>query len=302
MKNKNILKLALSIFLIAGLVFSYTTRALAVHVSGYFRSNGTYVHGYERSAPDGNPYNNYGFPGNYNPNTGEISGGSIDAYLRNYYKSSSYPSSYINQTSLTNSIYNYQPIVHSCPANAYYDGSKCTCSAGYVMSNNSCLSWDSFCHNSLGYYSNYNAITDSCECDVGYNLDVNTHLCTRMTTQDINNQTCIDHHGNHSLWNGNTSDDGIYIYCSCQSGYQFNDANQCVLKPVCPNHSSPMGNSCICDNDTISRNGQCLTYTEDCISAFGNNVIGVKGNDGNSLCYCINGYHWNSDQTSCINY
>lgn len=31
-----------------------------VHVRGYTRSNGTYVQPHVRSAPDGNPYNNYG--------------------------------------------------------------------------------------------------------------------------------------------------------------------------------------------------------------------------------------------------
>jgi len=30
-------------------------------VSGHFRSNGTYVAPYLRSAPDGNPYNNYSY-------------------------------------------------------------------------------------------------------------------------------------------------------------------------------------------------------------------------------------------------
>ena len=41
---------------------------------------------YSRTKPDGNPFNNYGYPGNYNPNTGRYSGGSPDSYLRNYYK------------------------------------------------------------------------------------------------------------------------------------------------------------------------------------------------------------------------
>ena len=36
-----------------------------VHVQGYYRSNGTYVQPYVRSAPDGLPYNNYGRGGLY---------------------------------------------------------------------------------------------------------------------------------------------------------------------------------------------------------------------------------------------
>lgn len=35
--------------------------------------------------PDGNPYNNYSFPGNTNPNTGNVAPGNPDTYLRNYY-------------------------------------------------------------------------------------------------------------------------------------------------------------------------------------------------------------------------
>src|SRR5579872_6080083 len=57
----------------------------AVSVHGYFRKDGTYVQPYMRSAPDGNPYNNYSFPGNVNPYTGKTAPGNPDTYLRNYY-------------------------------------------------------------------------------------------------------------------------------------------------------------------------------------------------------------------------
>jgi hypothetical protein len=40
-------------------------------VSGYTRSNGTYVEPYHRTAPDSNPYNNYSTQGNVNPYTGQ---------------------------------------------------------------------------------------------------------------------------------------------------------------------------------------------------------------------------------------
>ncbi len=39
-------------------------------VNGYYRGDGTYVQGHYRSAPDGNPYNNYSTEGNVNPYTG----------------------------------------------------------------------------------------------------------------------------------------------------------------------------------------------------------------------------------------
>lgn len=58
-----------------------------VYVKGYFRKNGTYVEPHHRSAPDGNPHNNYSFPGNVNPYTGEVAKGDPETYLRNYYGS-----------------------------------------------------------------------------------------------------------------------------------------------------------------------------------------------------------------------
>ncbi len=59
-----------------------------VSVNGHFRSNGTYVQTHYRSNPDGNPYNNYSFPGNTNPYTGETATGNSDTYLKNYYRNS----------------------------------------------------------------------------------------------------------------------------------------------------------------------------------------------------------------------
>ncbi len=56
-----------------------------VRVRGYTRKDGTYVAPHTRSSPDGNPYNNYSFPGNYNPNTGRITTGNPSTYLERYY-------------------------------------------------------------------------------------------------------------------------------------------------------------------------------------------------------------------------
>lgn len=41
------------------------------YVSGYTRSDGTYVQGHYRSTNDGNRYNNYSTQGNTNPYTGQ---------------------------------------------------------------------------------------------------------------------------------------------------------------------------------------------------------------------------------------
>ncbi|MGH9420107.1 MAG: hypothetical protein ACRD3J_09045 [Thermoanaerobaculia bacterium] len=55
-----------------------------IYVNGYTRSDGRNVQPHHQTAPDGNPYNNYGFPGNNNPNTGKRSPGNPDTYLRNH--------------------------------------------------------------------------------------------------------------------------------------------------------------------------------------------------------------------------
>jgi hypothetical protein len=54
------------------------------YVRGHYRKDGTYVTPHYRSSPDGNPYNNFSFPGNTNPYTGTIAPGNPDTYLRRY--------------------------------------------------------------------------------------------------------------------------------------------------------------------------------------------------------------------------
>ena len=58
------------IFGLAALAVSASVSA-QVHVKGYTTKNGTYVAPHYRSAPDGNPYNNYSTRGNINPYTGQ---------------------------------------------------------------------------------------------------------------------------------------------------------------------------------------------------------------------------------------
>ena len=63
-----------------------------VWVRGYFRKDGTYVRPHFRTAPDGNPFNNFSFPGNFNLNTGRITPGNPLTYLERYYNRKSYNS------------------------------------------------------------------------------------------------------------------------------------------------------------------------------------------------------------------
>jgi hypothetical protein len=52
----------------------------STYVSGYTNSNGTYVQGYNRTAPDNNRNNNYSTVGNTNPYTGTAGTKPADSY------------------------------------------------------------------------------------------------------------------------------------------------------------------------------------------------------------------------------
>ena len=80
----------LAVALLVLISFLTVSLAEAGHVRGYYKQNGTYVQPHFRTSPDRNPYNNYSFPGNYNPNTGRITPGNPDTYLNRYYNPS-YP-------------------------------------------------------------------------------------------------------------------------------------------------------------------------------------------------------------------
>jgi hypothetical protein len=71
-------------FAIAALVFLNVSQANAESVRGYIHRDGTYVGPHQRTNPDRTPYNNYNFPGNYNPNSGRTTPGNPDTYLDRY--------------------------------------------------------------------------------------------------------------------------------------------------------------------------------------------------------------------------
>jgi hypothetical protein len=72
------------LLILAALLVFLPTLADSADVPGYTRKDGTYVGPYQRSTPDDNPYNNYNFPGNYNPNKGQITPGDQNNYLERY--------------------------------------------------------------------------------------------------------------------------------------------------------------------------------------------------------------------------
>jgi hypothetical protein len=72
-------------WLISILIFTVANLNLLcqVKVKGYYRANGTYVQPHYRTSPNSTPYDNYSFPGNYNPHTGNTASGDPDTYLKN---------------------------------------------------------------------------------------------------------------------------------------------------------------------------------------------------------------------------
>jgi len=228
------------LFTIIGLaLFASSEIVYAVHVNGYYRSNGTYVNGYERTAPDSSPYNNYGYPGNYNPNTGKITGGNPDTYLNNYYNNSS--------GSTYSPSYSY-PTIPTCPINSYYDGiSSCKCNSGYVVSGGSCVSGNSVCYSQLGYSSSYDSLSNKCKCNYGYVIGTSGQ-CISTSSH------CLNQLGSMSQYNSLTQK------CECMSGYEF-DGSSCVYKKTtysypsgytaslnnCPINSYAVGTSCYCN-------------------------------------------------------
>jgi len=214
---KKILIILLVLVFFGSLFLLNLNSADAVWVNGYYRSNGTYVNGYERTAPDGNPYNNYGYPGNYNPNTGKITGGNPDTYLDNYYNNSSgstyYPS------------YSY-PTTPTCPINSYYDGiSSCKCNYGYIVSGGSCVSGNSVCYSQLGYSSSYDSLSNKCKCNYGYVIGTKGQCISTSSY-------CSNQLGLMSQYNS------LSNKCECMTGYEF-DGSSCVYKKT--NYSYPSG-------------------------------------------------------------
>lgn len=76
--------------------------------------------------------------------------------------------------------------------------------------------------------------------------------------------------------------------CICAQGYEWNATmTSCVQSISCLN--------------SIKRDNQCLSYTQDCQREFGMNTYGVKGIiENTSSCSCITGYEWNAGKTACV--
>ena len=145
------------------------TEARSVYVKGYTKKNGTYVQPHYRSAPDGNPYNNYSFPGNVNPHTGKVAPGNPDTYLRNYGNNGdsfipstpsfpSYSGKYDSPSVFCGLYSTWNPVTTTCE-----------CQDGYTKSGTRCVSPSEKCDEELGYGSKVDS-SGECSCRSGYVL------------------------------------------------------------------------------------------------------------------------------------
>lgn len=115
------MKKIILLVIVFSLLLSNVGIALAVvHVKGYFKKNGTYVAPYVRTNPNSTITDNYSYPGNYNPNTGKITGGSTTNYTPLY--------SYTAPTITA-------PTTINCPKNSTLTDSSCYCNNGFDLSN-----------------------------------------------------------------------------------------------------------------------------------------------------------------------
>lgn len=256
----------------------------SVYVHGYTKKNGTYVAPYYRSSPDSSPYNNYSYPGNTNPYTGETAGGNPDTYLNNYYnKTPSY--------SAPTPSYTFTP-PPSCPLFASYDSlsGTCKCNTGYTSNGSSCISLDSYCTGNMGYGAQYDSLKDKCSCKHGYVLGSNGKC-------EFGSSVCLSKYGYNSSYNS------LNNTCGCDRGYLWN----------------VRGDKCISNDDSCTEkygyNTKYNTLTLKCVCKDGYHVS-ISG----STCEedaaikktswqlsaptvptytCESGYRWNAAVTLC---
>lgn len=209
---------SLVLMLIVGFSF-LTPVAEAGYVNGYYRSNGTYVKGYYRTEADGNPYNNYSYPGNYNPNTGRITGGSASSYLNNYYKSSGYLGNSVSGSS-------YVPSYSSSYTYPTYSGSSYT-SGSYASPTYSSAYYDSLLKELEKSSRPEKKITRSISWIVKDWSDKNeSEDCSGAPLTKSDKKSCKDYRKNADndryIWTIAKSQDKAYKTCDKETYYYLN--------------------------------------------------------------------------------
>lgn len=221
----------------------------AVRVRGYTRKDGTYVQPHYRSNPDGNPYNNWSFPGNTNPYTGKVAPGNSDTYLENYYDKSN--SSYTLPSVPSYSASSYIPLTSSSDTYQSLDGGYRSygvlfCSSGYYKENDSCKKAP---ENGYALYTDFSCSIgfeksgDQCIRESKPNAYWNGtgYSCNSGFIPNTYRDTCI------SIGTACKENFGAFAraynesQCICFDGYEWNiSRTSCVQKIVTPLPSPPV--------------------------------------------------------------
>lgn len=262
-------KKVLIFFMTLGVLISSVQSVSAGYVNGYYKSNGTYVNGYYRSNPDGNPYNNYSFPGNTNPYTGETAGGSASSYLNNYYNNSSggsYTPSYLSTP--------------NCPLNSYSSGSFCKCNYGYVVSGASCVSANTLCHAQLGPMSSYDSLSQSCKCDYSYVIGSAGACIYESSTYPLYSESSYSNISSRNNCPANSKESLTDSdKCTCNLGYEV-DKNKIKCVKI-----KKATNDKLCRADFGSKSEWTGKYDKETESPY---------------CGCKKKYEWSGDGKSCV--
>lgn len=186
-----------------------------------------------------------------------------------------------------------------------YSSSGCKCDYGHALNGGKCESYDDICEDKYGYNAEYNILNDKCECSYGYVVD--TDIWGNKTCKD-GDRVCRDRHGYNSNYNS------LSNKCECDYGYELVDGSceeeaddyisdidwSAFSDILCPENSTYINEQCICNTGYVYKDSKCITHTDDCVANFGNNTFGIKGDDDNSICYCVSGYEWNDTSTACV--
>lgn len=265
MFRRTLLRTFVSTLLLSILIPAVTFAA--VHVNGYYRKDGTYVSPHFRSNPDGNPTNNWSYPGNTNPYTGETATGDPATYLDNYYNRSGGTGS--------GSLPGVSPyVLPATPTSIDEPGGSRTygmlfCNAGYYKKNDACIQLPANAH----------AYGSSLYCDTSYYLTTD-NTCVALPSNAI------------------ASYSSGY---SCRSGYILQGSSCITADDWCRVTADASfdtkASTCVCPTGQLfGADKKCGTPKQLCQRQYG----GYAEATDNAQCACIDGTHWNATQTMCI--
>jgi len=124
-------------------------------------------------------------------------------------------------TAIPTAIPVISPTYPSCPAYSSFSQSNnaCTCNSGYIVSQNSCVTYAQYCQAQYGNNALYDSGSNACGCSSGYTWNANATECVTM------DDFCNEKLGNQSYYNSTDNQ------CYCYSGYTIQNS-QCQLIPA----------------------------------------------------------------------